>query len=736
MRKYGFNGGMSSRAVMLSMLMAVSPVWAADMPWHPVDFEYRATGKSVARVIEDIFATQQRPVEISDAARNLPALNGTFNIPPAELFSNLKKSYGLVSYFDGSTVYVTTLAENREAVHALTRTSPATVERTAREMGYLDSAFRFRILPGASVVQVNGPPAYLQRIADAVSIAERGALRNDDDTRLGFRVVRLKHAWAEDVRYTIGGKETVIRGVANSLRDLVSNVSGADPRRKPAPLPAQVERPSGMLAELMGASRESTAGFPLASMSPLSPFGAGEGLVAGPEGAANAQIKIVGDSRMNAVVLMAPRDMLGPLEEIVTELDVEPELIQIEASIMDVRDGVLKELGFDWALQGRSVRIGSTSTGAGIGEDLKGDAARGGGANISIFGGSAALKFLSSITALQSEGKAQIQSRPRLATLNGIEAVLSDQSAFYPRVSNERVAQLFQVDVGLLMRVLPIVIRRNDGSVDIRLQIFIEDGNLGRGSVGDLPVTSKSTISTQAIVKEGESLLIGGYVRDVNEASESKVPLLGDIPVMGALFRFRNGNVERKERLIMITPRLINAGAEHADQRGAFDSELNPRDSWVARTLNQQSNAWRANAASQGGAPDVPAVPATPTVPAAPAPSVSDGALFRPSTVRAQSGRAPTQVAPDIVQPMPTPRGAEDVLRGTAPADSQTGRADIRETTLVPEPVPALIPAPESVPMPGVTEGTLFRPSKSTARTDRAVPVNAAPARALEVERS
>ncbi|MGT0193830.1 type III secretion system outer membrane ring subunit SctC [Burkholderia pyrrocinia] len=562
----------------------------------PVEFQYRATGKSVARVIEDIFVTQQRPVELSDAVRNLPSVNGAFDFQPSELFANLKKSYGLVSYFDGSTVYVTTLAENRSAVHSLTRTSPANVERTAREMGYLDRAFKFRAVPGASAIQVSGPPAYLQRMTDVIAIAERGSPSHADDAGLGFKVVRLKHAWAEDVSYTIGGRETVIRGVANSLRTLVSNAAGVETKRttahrpEVAGLPGYAKEGSSWLGDLVPQSRNAAVGTPLPPLPPLPPFGAGEGLVVGNDTTPNPQIKIVGDSRMNAVVIMAPREMLRPLEEIVRELDVEPELIQIEASIMDVQDGVLKELGFDWALQGRSIRIGSSSTGAGIGGDL-GDAAvaRGSGANISIFAGSAALNFLSRITALQSEGKAQIQSRPRLATLNGIEAVLSDQSAFYPRVSNERVAQLFQVDVGLLMRVLPIVVRRDDGSADIRLQIFIEDGNIGRARVDELPVTAKSTISTQAIVKDGESLLIGGYVRDVNEATESKVPLLGDIPGIGALFRFRSANVDRKERLIMITPRLLKADDSRADGYGFSDGGLNIHNSWVSRTLRQQS---------------------------------------------------------------------------------------------------------------------------------------------------
>ncbi|KVW73126.1 type III secretion system outer membrane ring subunit SctC [Burkholderia ubonensis] len=599
--------------MMLAMVMALPSAWAAELSWKPVEFQYRATGKSVARVIEDIFVTQQRPVELSDAVRNLPSVNGSFDISPAELFANLKKSYGLVSYFDGSTVYVTTMAENRNAVYPLTNASAASVERTAREMGYLDRAFKFRVVPGAAAIQVSGPPAYLQRMADVVEIAERGSTRQADGAGLGFKVVRLKYAWAEDVSYTIGGRETVIRGVANSLRSLVSNATGVDAKHAPsrpetAVLPSDSGKASGWLGELLPQSRESTVGTSLPPLPPLAPFGAGGGLVAGNDATPNPQIKIVGDSRMNAVVIMAPRDMLRPLEEIVRELDVEPELIQIEASIMDVQNGVLEELGFDWALQGRNARIGSSSTGVGIGNDL-GTAATvlGGGANISIFAGSAAFNFLSRITALQSEGKAQIQSRPRLATLNGIEAVLSDQSAFYPRVSNERVAQLFQVDVGLLMRVLPIVVRRDDGSADIRLQIFIEDGNLGQARIDNLPVTAKSTISTQAIVKNGESLLIGGYVRDVNEAAESKVPLLGNIPGIGALFRFRNANVERKERLIMITPRLLKSEDLQSAVAVLPEGQQHDRDSWVLRTLRGQSlKARQATPTSQGeGKPGV-----------------------------------------------------------------------------------------------------------------------------------
>ena len=75
--------------------------------------------------------------------------------------------------------------------------------------------------------------------------------------------------------------------------------------------------------------------------------------------------------------------------------------------------------------------------------------------------------------------------------------------------------------------------------------------------VDQIPIVQRSTVGTQAIVNEGQSLLIGGYAYDVNRDLTNKVPLLGDIPGLGALFTFRNKEVSRVERMFMITPRIV-----------------------------------------------------------------------------------------------------------------------------------------------------------------------------------
>ncbi|WP_232454844.1 type III secretion system outer membrane ring subunit SctC [Burkholderia ubonensis] len=543
---------------------------AASFPWKESVLSYRANSVALSKVLEDVFVTQQRPLVISDIVKELAPVSGEFRQPPRQLFNELAQSYGLVNYFDGTTMYVTTLAENKTVLRKLTRVGARDVERAAQEFGYLDKRFGFNALSTSSALQLSGPPAYIERVSDVIAILEANATQRVDSAKMGFRVIPLKHAWAEDVTYNIGGRATTVRGVANSLRQLVGGMDGLDGaavretgiEAPGLPVVPPDQRPVSAFDVLFNGSANAKERV---EMKPPLPE---MGQVLGRESNADlrlsqnpgAFVRIVGDSRMNAVVVMAPVDMLTMLEDVVHDLDVEPELVQIEAAIIDVQDGVLKEIGFDWALQGSHFRIASTTSGANIGRDLgNADRARGSGPNFSIFGGSSALSFLSRIHALQAEGKANVLSRPKLATLNGIEAVLTNQQVFYPRVSNERVAQLYQVDVGLQMRVVPAVVRSSDGKADIRLQVFIEDGSLGSQRIDDLPVTNKSAITTQAIVRNGESLLIGGYVRDVSDHGESKVPLLGDIPLLGALFRFRSTQTDRQERLFLITPKLLTA---------------------------------------------------------------------------------------------------------------------------------------------------------------------------------
>jgi len=100
---------------------------------------------------------------------------------------------------------------------------------------------------------------------------------------------------------------------------------------------------------------------------------------------------------------------------------------------------------------------------------------------------------------------------------------------------------------------------KEDEEVRIKLLVQIEDGEIEQTLVKEIPRVRRSSINTQALIGAGESLLIGGMVKVATNEGVTKVPLLGDIPVLGNLFKSRNDRNEHTERLFLISPRLIPA---------------------------------------------------------------------------------------------------------------------------------------------------------------------------------
>jgi type III secretion protein C len=105
--------------------------------------------------------------------------------------------------------------------------------------------------------------------------------------------------------------------------------------------------------------------------------------------------------------------------------------------------------------------------------------------------------------------------------------------------------------------VTPFVVGES-GAPQIRLAVTIEDGSISNDTVVDgIPVVDRSSLNTQAVIASGENLLLGGLVRERDIKNTDKVPLLGDIPAVGKLFQRTITTELRKERLYLITPRLV-----------------------------------------------------------------------------------------------------------------------------------------------------------------------------------
>ncbi|EIG9444260.1 EscC/YscC/HrcC family type III secretion system outer membrane ring protein, partial [Salmonella enterica] len=138
-----------------------------------------------------------------------------------------------------------------------------------------------------------------------------------------------------------------------------------------------------------------------------------------------------------------------------------------------------------------------------------------------------------------------------------------------------------------------------DGEIEMSLDI--EDGNEEKQSVTGneeetvLPEVGRTHISTVARVPQGKSLLIGGYTRDTRTEDVQKIPLLGDIPLIGGLFRYENQNQSNVVRVFLIQPKEISdpltpdadVFAAELMQNSGIESNRDPLDKWVLSYLNR-----------------------------------------------------------------------------------------------------------------------------------------------------
>jgi type III secretion protein C len=165
--------------------------------------------------------------------------------------------------------------------------------------------------------------------------------------------------------------------------------------------------------------------------------------------------------------------------------------------------------------------------------------------------------LIARVSALAEQGKASLLSSPKVLTLENVEALLEDLDSFFVKVPGNLEVDLFSVSAGTSLRVTPLIVNEN-GERQIRLAIRIEDGAITSRTVEGLPVVRRSAINTQALIGDGQALLIAGYAREVDSRGQRAVPGLGDVPVLGWLFKSTDQSKQRMDRFFLLTPKVVS----------------------------------------------------------------------------------------------------------------------------------------------------------------------------------
>lgn len=490
------------------------PLTAQELDWVPMPYSYVAEGESLRDVLVNFGANYEVSVVVSDKVND--QVNGQFeHDEPLAFLQQLASLYNLVWYYDGNVLYVFKNSEVQSRLINLEQTGAAELKQALQRAGIWEPRFGWRPDADNRLVYVSGPPRYLELIEQtAVALEQQSQLRSEKTGPLAIEIFPLKYASATDRSIQYRDTSVDAPGVATILSRLLSD-----------------------------------AGVQMVN---------GEGSKGGQ--VASGQAIVQADPSLNAVIVRDAPERMAQYGKLIAALDKPAARIEVALSIIDINAEDLSQLGVAWRV---GIRTGSNqqviikTTG-----DRKG--IEGGAALGSLVDSKGVDYLLARVNLLENEGNAQVVSRPTLLTQENTQAVIDHSETYYVKISGERVAELKDITYGTMLRMTPRVIQMGD-KPEISLSLHIEDGNQKPNSSGidGIPTISRTVVDTIARVGHGQSLLIGGIYRDEMSENLSKVPFLGDIPYLGALFRSKETQTRRSVRLFIIEPRLIDDGIAH-----------------------------------------------------------------------------------------------------------------------------------------------------------------------------
>ncbi|WP_153100487.1 type III secretion system outer membrane ring subunit SctC [Paraburkholderia hayleyella] len=531
---------------------AVEPVWSS----RPL--QYDAQNTPLPELLRQLFNAEGMIVTVRPEVKG--RVNGIFHDSAKKIFLQLVDAYGLVWYYDGSVMSISTSADMRTQSLDTSPMRPAAALALLSRLNLLDK--RFPLRQSNNALLVSGPSRYVDTIAAAIATERSAQLQRNSGDDATIEVFPLKYAQAQDTTLLVGNREQFIPGVATTLRELMGRSRFLYSRRPGVLQPVATSVPP--LPTLASLTGNNQASIPVPQ--PLPPLA-----MPGETRTSWDGMNITADIRTNSVVVHDLPSMMPAYAHAIAALDKPQDLVQIDATVLDLSANSIDELGVDWQFK-------AGHNGGGL-RNPPGSSPLNGGMPgtfaIATLIGNSANFFFARIKALAQAGKARILSRPRILTLNNQQAILGMSNSVHVRVAGDHSTNLYEVDAGLRLLVTPFILPDEGTTRRVRLNIEIDDGNFDRNDqVDNIPAVRKHHIATQAFVRNGESLIIGGYQYELEQSGESGIPVLRSIPYIGGLFRSRSGLKNRFERLFIITPRLdintLQQAAQTADASEAL----------------------------------------------------------------------------------------------------------------------------------------------------------------------
>ena len=292
---------------------------------------------------------------------------------------------------------------------------------------------------------------------------------------------------------------------------------------------------------------------------------------------------VFSETRTNQLFVSDTPAKLEEIQSLISKIDVPVRQVLIEARIVEADDSFGRSLGVrlggraDYGLKnsgGTRAAIGGNLNAVGLqsGQLASGSTAslsdlnfvnlpataQGGFAPasmaVSLFG-SSANKFLNlEISALEADGRGKIISSPRIVTADQIKAMIQQGTKIpYQQATSSGATSVAFVDATLKLEVTPQITPEGN----VIMSVEVNKDSVGASTQG-IPSINTKSVKTQVLVENGGTVVIGGIFEQTERSDEAKVPLLGDVPVLGNLFKTKTNSIKKTELLIFLTPRVVS----------------------------------------------------------------------------------------------------------------------------------------------------------------------------------
>jgi len=412
--------------------------------------------------------------------------------------------------------------------------------------------------------------------------------------------------------------------IAETLRAIYQN-GGTSSLQRPAALPttalgASLAPPAGTAGSAGAPGTQSTSGQ---MGTPLSFSGQ-------PQPAATAPGIIQADAATNSIVITAPDAIYNDLRAVIEKLDSRRAQVYIEALIVEVNASKAAEFGVQWqdlsgVTSNNSQPFGGTNFG-GAGQNIFGisqnPTSAGQGLSVGVIKGVVNIPGVGQILnmnllvrALQQDTSANILSTPTLLTTDNEEArivvgqnlpFITGQYALSGSATTPTPFQTIQrQDVGVQLRIKPQI----SAGGTVRLQLYQEVSSVDPASTNNSagPTTNKRSVESLVLVDDGQIAVIGGLIQDNMSDTVAKVPVLGDLPLLGGLFQYKTRSRTKSNLLVFLRPTVLRDGRQ-------VDSLTSERYDYIR---GEQDKA-RVQGAATGVLPDVGSPQLPPRGPAQP----------------------------------------------------------------------------------------------------------------------